>query len=149
MATEAQFNSIESLFDADLNDIADLAAFEVPPPGVYICNVSAEVKEINNTPAVTANFTVLETVELKDRDAKQTAAGTKFSVAFMLGKGISEGKLKQFLAPFAEHFGTSNVGQLVKDKLAEEVTVSIVLKNRKDKDDPERVYPDVREITVV
>lgn len=144
---EAQFGSLDDLFAASLDDIADLPSFELPPKGAYIGTVSLEIKEVNNKPAVEATFTVVETVELEDKDEQPAAAGTKFSSAFILGSNIAEGKLKQLLAPFAAHFQTKEVGALVRD-LVKDVTISFVLKHRKDKEDKEKFYPDVRNITV-
>lgn len=145
---EAQFANLDDLFAADLDDIADLPSFATPPKGSYIGRVTTDVKEINNKGAVEATFEVVETVELENPETDVApAVGTKFSTAFMLGNAISEGKLKQFLAPFAAHFDTTNVGQLVRDEI-KEVTIAFVLKHRVDKEDKEKVYPDVRMITV-
>jgi hypothetical protein len=147
---EAQFADIDALFAADLDDIADLPAFEVPPEGTYIGTVSCDLKEINKKSAVEAEFTVTETSELEDDSVTPCAQGTKFSVAFILGSNIAEGKLKQFLAPFAAHFGTTKVGELVRDRV-KDVTIAFTLKHRTNKkgDDPDRIYPDVRNVTVV
>lgn len=145
--TEAKFIDLDSLFAASLDDIADLASFETPPKGAYIGSVTTSTKEINGKPAVEAEFVVVETVELKDAADKAVASGTKFSTAFILGNAVSEGKLKQFLAPFAAHFGSNNIGQLVRDEI-KDVTISFTLKHRKDKEDKEKFYPDVGNITV-
>lgn len=144
---DAKFTDIDSLFSASLDDIADLPSFETPPKGAYILTVSTDVKEINKKPAVEASYTVVETVELENADEKPAVAGTKFSSAFILGNAVSEGKLKQFLAPFAAHFGTNNVGELIRDHI-KDVTISAVMKHRVDKDDREKIYPDVRNVTV-
>lgn len=145
--TEAKFADLDSLFSASLDDIADLASYETPPKGAYIAAVTTTSKEINNKPAVEAEFTIMETVELEDGADKPVANGTKFSTAFILGNAVSEGKLKQFLMPFASHFGSTNIGQLVRDEI-KEVTISFTMKHRKDKEDKEKFYPDVRNITV-
>ena len=144
---EAQFANLDDLFAASLDDIADLATFETPPKGSYILSVTTDVKEINKKPAIEAAFTVIETVELDNAADTPSKPGTKFSIAFMLGNPVSEGKLKQFLSPFAAHFGNTNVGQLVRDQI-KEVTVAAIMKHRKDKDDPEKVYADLRNVTV-
>lgn len=148
---EAQFGTdLDALFAASLDDIADLPTFEVPPQGTYICTVSLGIKEINKKPAVEAEFAVVSTEELEDTEVAEAAVGTKFSVAFILGSNIAEGKLKQFLAPFAAHFGTTNVGELVRDRV-KDMTIALTLKHRKNSkgDDPDRIYPDVRNVTVV
>lgn len=142
----AQFGNLDELFAANLDDIADLPSFETPAKGVYLASVSLDIKEINGKPAVEANFTIIETVELED-GGKPPTVGTKFSTAFMLGNPVSEGKLKEFLSPFSAHFNSKNVGELVRD-LIKDVTISFVLKHRKDKEDKEKFYPDVRNITV-
>lgn len=144
---EAQFANLDLLFAASLDDIADLASYETPPKGSYILTVTTDVKEINKKAAIEAAFTVVETVELDNAEDKACAVGTKFFVAFMLGNPVSEGKLKQFLAPFAAHFGTTNVGELVRDTI-KDVTVAAIMKHRKDKDDPEKLYADLRNVTV-
>lgn len=144
---EAQFDNLDSLFAASLDDIADLPSFETPPKGAYIATVTTSTKEINKKGAVEAEFTIVETVELEHADDKPVAPGTKFSTAFILGNPISEGKLKQFLAPFAESFGTTNIGQLVREEI-KDITIAFTLKHRVDKDDKEKFYPDVRNISV-
>lgn len=144
---EAQFANLESLFDADLADIADLASFETPPTGAYILKATTSTKDINKKPAVVADFEVVETVELKDSEAKQSVPGTRFSIAFILGNSVSEGRLKQFLAPFAEHFGVTNVGALIRDTI-KDVTIACSVTNRASKDDPEVIYAGVKNVVV-
>ena len=153
---EAQFKGLEDLFDADIEDIADLAAFEAPPPGAYVLKFNTETKEINDKPAVVANITVVETVELKiqDEDHKNyrppVKDGTMFSQAFILGNPISEGRLKQFLAPFAEHFGVKgkgSVGILVRDTIKDVVGAGTIT-NRASKDDPDIIYASVKNIQI-
>ena len=148
--TEAQFSDLDALFAAGLDDIADLPSFEVPPKGAYVCSVTTEIKEINKKPAIEAKFVVVETVELDDKDATPAAVGTEFSIAFILGSSFAEGKLKEFLAPFAAHFGTTGpgaVGQLVRDEI-KDVTVALTLKHRMGGEDKDKVYADVRNIMV-
>lgn len=153
---EAQFKGLEDLFDADLEDIADLAAFEAPPVGAYILKVSMDTKEINDKPAVVADFEVVETVELKVTDEEHknyrppVKDGTKFSQAFILGNAVAEGRLKQFLAPFGEHFnikGKGSVGILVRDTI-KEVQIACNVTNRASKDDPEIIYASVKNIQI-
>lgn len=153
---EAQFKGLEDLFDADIEDIADLPAFETPPPGAYLLGVVMTTKEINDKPAVVADITVVETVELKntDEDHKHYRApvkdGTKFSIAFILGNAVTEGRLKQFVAPFAEHFGIKgkgSMGILVRDTI-QNVTIAATITNRADKNDPDILYAGIKNIQV-
>lgn len=154
---EAQFKGLEDLFEADLEDIADLAGFETPPAGAYILTVSTETKEINDKPSVVANFKVEETVELKvDEEGKKgyrppVKDGTLFSTAFILGNSVAEGRLKQFLAPFSEHFGIKgkgSIGILVRDTI-KDVRIAAIVTNRADKDDPDVIYAGIKNIQVM
>lgn len=153
---EAQFKGLEDLFDADLEDIADLAGFETPPAGAYILKVSTETKEINDKPSVVANFEVIETVELKEKDESSkkyrppVQPGTMFSTAFILGNAVAEGRLKQFLAPFAEHFGIKgkgSIGVLVRDTI-KDVVVAATVTNKASKDDEDVIYAGIKNIQV-
>lgn len=143
----ALFDSLEDLFESDIDDLADLASFETPPKGAYVCTVTTIGKQINDKPAVEATFTVVETVELEDSNAIPVAVGTKFSTMYSIGNEVGIGKLKEFLKPFAAHYGTGKLGDLVRDHI-KETSVSLTMKHRKDKTDPEKVYADVRNITV-
>lgn len=154
---EAQFKGLEDLFDADLEDIADLAGFETPPAGAYILKATTETKDINDKPAVVVNFTVVETVELKEKDEGSkkyrppVKDGTLFSTAYILGNSVAEGRLKQFLAPFSEHFGIKgkgSVGILVRDTI-KDVTIAAIVTNRADKDDPDVIYAGIKNIQVL
>lgn len=152
---EAQFKGLEDLFDADLEDIADLAGFETPPAGAYILKVSTETKDINDKPSVVANFEVVETVELKAEEGKKgyrppVAPGTMFSTAFILGNPVAEGRLKQFLAPFGEHFGIKgkgSVGILIRDTI-KEVRIAATVTNRVSKDDEDVIYAGIKNIQI-
>jgi len=153
---DAQFKSLDDLFEADLEDIADLAGFETPPAGAYILSVTMETKEINDKPAVVANFTVLETVELKEKDEGSkkyrppVKDGTLFSTAFILGNSVAEGRMKQFLAPFSEHFGIKgkgSIGILVRDTI-KDVRIAATVTNRADKDDPDVIYAGIKNVQV-
>ncbi len=140
--------NIEDLFSANLDDLADLAAFETPPPGAYILRVSVEPKKINDKEAIEASFEVIETVELVDSsNTKPVANGTKFSTAFFLDNEFGVGNMKKFLQPFAQHFGHGSIGQLIREDI-KDLTISAILKNRKDKNDPDKVYASVSNISV-
>lgn len=145
---EAQFGTnLDALFGASLDDIADLASFETPKTGSYILKVSMDTKEINKKPAVVADFEVIETIELKNPEDAVSAPGTKFNIAFILGSKFSEGRLKQFLMPFGEHFNEKNVGTLIRDTV-KEVTIAANITNRADKDDPEKIYAGIKNVTI-
>lgn len=144
---DAQFANLEALFEADLSDIADLASFETPPTGSYVLKCSTSTKEINKKPAVVADFEVMETVELKDPESKASKDGTKFSIAFILGNAVAEGRLKQFCAPFAEHYGVTNMGALIRDTI-KDVVIAANVTNRASKEDPDVIYAGIKNVTI-
>lgn len=143
-----QFADINSLLGADLDDLADLAGFETPPPGSYILTAKFAVKKVNDKDSVEAQWEVVETVELENKEIQPVPPGTKFSTLFMLGHEMGVGNLKKTLKPFAAHFGTGNIGALIQEHLNEAVTVSATIKNRKDKEDPDKIYASVTNVTV-
>ena len=143
-----KFNTAADLFSTSIDDLADLAGFETPPAGSYVLTVDLDVKSIKGKDAVEASFTVVETVELDDEAAStRVADGTKFSTLFMLDNEYGVGNLKKFLAPFASHFGETNLGKLVSE-VVKNVTISGLVKTRKDKNDPDRLYGSVSNISI-
>lgn len=137
--------SIEDLFAASIDDIADLPSFEVPVKGSYIFDVSAEIKKVNDKDVVEASYVVVELVE-PAVPGETAVPGTKFSTIFMIDNEFGIGNLKKFLKPFADHFGNSNVGALIQE--IKTLRVAATLGHRKDKNDPDKVYALVSNITV-
>lgn len=142
------FTSTDELFAMSLDDLADLPSFETPPAGAYILDVSCDVKTINDKPAVEASFIVVETVELKDQNATPVADGTKFSTAFLLGNKYGVGNMKKFLKPFGAHFEENSIEKLVRD-VVKDVRIAATVTNRVDKEDPDKIYGGVKDITVM
>lgn len=152
-----KYNTLEALFGADLDEIADLPAFEVPPPGTYTLKVTTGTKKVNNKDTVNVDFEVVETVELKNKDEASenyrapVKDGTKFNTMFMIGGdkgGVSVGRLKQFLAPFAVALGTTKIADLVRDQI-KDIQIIAQITNRADKEDPEKLYAGVKVLEVV
>jgi len=136
------------LFQSGIDELADLPSFETPPPGSYVLEVSVDLKKINDKDAVEASITVVETLELANPGDVPVLVGTKFSTLFMIGNEFGLGNLKKFLKPFSEHYGEKNIGALVAH-LKDPVTITSLVKNRKDKNDPDKVYGSLTNIAVV
>jgi hypothetical protein len=134
-----------NLLAGTLDDIEDIPGFETPPPGSYILEVTTDVKEVKGKHCVEANFTVIETVELVDHDAKPVIPGTKFSTLFQLDNIYGKANLKKFMTPFADALGTRDMIQLVAG--IRQLRVSCSVGNRPDKNG-ERIYAEVGNITV-
>lgn len=138
--------NIDQLLASSLDDLDDLPSFEVPANGTYIVNVTTTIKEINKEQAVEAAYEVIEVVELADPADTPPVPGTKFSQLYTLNP-IGIGKLKEFCKPFAAHFNTPSIGELVKEHI-QDVRVAANVKRRPDKTDPEKVYASVKIISV-
>ncbi len=151
--TEQVAIPIEDLMDADLDNIADLAGFEIPPKGHYKLSISLEQKTVNDKPAISANATVLETLELADANETKCKEGTKFNVLFMMDNQWGQGAFKKFVMPIAKHLGVSKVSETI--KACQNITVAATLKhrgNKEDKDKPaeeKRWYADLQNVEVL
>jgi hypothetical protein len=137
-----------SLLERNLDDIEDLPSFEVPPKGTYQFLVSGLTKKVNEKPAVAFDLEVINTIELQDKTEKPVVDGSKTGVLFFLDNEFGLGNMKKFLAPFAAHFGTNNVKELVKEKI-QNVQVTCTLDHQKDKQDPTKVYARPKNIVVI
>lgn len=146
LARNAAITTMDQLLSASLDDLDDLPSFDCPPPGVYVVSVSTDQKEVNKKDAIEASYTVTEVIELSDPNSTPPVAGSKFSTLFTLNE-YGVGKLKEFAKPFGDKFGTRNVGELVRDHI-KDVMCTVSVKNRKDKEDPDKVYPIVKVIQI-
>lgn len=140
------------ILDKQLDDIEDLAGFEVPVNGRYGMDMTAAVKPINDKPAVELSFTVTDLVEQQKEEDKPTAIGTKFSLLFFLAGEedavkMSLGRLKELMVPVGEHFGTSNLKEIL-GKLVDPLNVEGTVKRRYDKEDKEKIYGSVKSLSV-
>ena len=146
MATQQQQANL-SLLDMSIDDIDDLPGFEVPVNGIYTMKFSTGTKVINNKDCIESNFEVIECNEQNDPNEPATKAGTKFSMLTMLDNDIALGKFKELVAPIAVHFGERNLLKLVTDVCKDLIIVGKV-KRRADKEDKEKFYASVTDVTV-
>ncbi len=150
-ATEMSNELDLSLLDMDLEEIADLPGFAVPPNGEYILKMTCETKEVNKRKALETSFEVVECLKQDDDTEPAGKIGDKFSMLFFLENDdpeklkITFGKLKELVAGVAESTGISNVGLLVRDVLASTV-VQATVKRRVDKDDKDKIYATVKNL---
>lgn len=153
----SSINNIDDLFSASMDDIADLPPVGVPPSGHYNLLVSASRKQSDKEGGgeyILISFKVTAINELKDpAEADQAAIGMQFSN--MTSALTKEGKvneygmgiLKELVAPFAAHFGSSNFGEAI--LAMDKVECCATLKRTQDKKDKERFNFRLAEITVL
>lgn len=139
------------ILDQDLEDLPDLAGFDVPVNGQYLLELSTSVKEVNEKPAVEVNYVVRQCIKQdKDTDVP-TPIETQFSQLFFLkGKEtavkMSLGKLKTLFAGLTEIAGTANLKALIEFFKANPTMVNATVKRVVDKEDKERFYARVKNV---
>jgi hypothetical protein len=153
----SQINTMDDLFAAGMDDIADLPPVGVPPSGHYNLLVTAQRKQSDKEGGgeyVLVNFKVTAINEVKNpEEADQAAIGLQFSN--MTSPVTKEGKyneygmgiLKELVAPFAAHFGSANFGEAL--VAMDKVECCATLKRTQDKKDRERFNFRLSDITVL
>lgn len=140
------------LLDSSVSDLADLKAFEPFPTGSYKLELDWEQKEINDNPALIVKLKNLEVLELASNDSKPPEVGATTDIAIILktkkGKRneVGEGRLKQVLAVLQPVFGGATVGEVIKNSKG--ATIAATLTVKKDKNDEDKKYNQIKSITV-
>jgi hypothetical protein len=144
-------DKVASLLDSNLDDLADLPEFKVPPAGAYNATIlSIEEKEIGSHPAVEMKFKLLETLELASPTDAPVENGTECGVAFMLDNEFGVGALKAALKPLATAFGTSTSREtMAAAKGASIMLVTKVRQGKKGTDSEDKTYLGLHKIEVL
>jgi hypothetical protein len=144
--TESALDQMSDLLDANLDDLEDLPEFKPFQPGAHKVVASFEEKTINDQQAVELSFKLIETLELSDPQAEVDAPGMECSMAFFLENEFARGNLKKCALPFGAALGLGTIREIVEG--VKEVECLILTTLRKDKNDPDRFYLNVKEIQV-
>lgn len=139
------------LLDMNLDDLADLPEFIVPPAGAYQATIiSLESKKIGDHPAVEVKFKLNTVEELSDPSEAPPASGTECSTSFMTDNEFGIGALKALLKPLATHFGTRSANEtMAAAKGAEVLLVTKVRKGKKGTDSEDKRYLAVHKVDVL
>ena len=140
-------NDISSILDATLDDIADLPAFEIFHPGAHRATVHFSEKKIGEHPAVEMKLKLVETMELTDPTQTPQEPGTGASLAYMLDNEFGLGNLKAALKPLGAATGQVQLREIM--EAAEGLECMVVISHRKDKNDPDKVYMQLKKIEVL
>lgn len=139
---------INALLDAKLDDLEDLPEFKPFAAGTHKVLVSLAIKDINDDKAIEMAIKAIETLELanptKDENIKE---GDTTSVLFMLNNEIGRGKLKAIAKPLGASLGVSGLGEVVEQ--TKDIECLIVSSVRVDKQDPDRLYMNIKTLEVV
>lgn len=145
------------LLDISIEDIETLPGYETPYPGDYILKMTSALKKVNTSVVVETAFEVVSCVKKNDDADPDSPVGTKFSNIYTIVSGKSDpeqklnaeklgkGKLKELLIDVAEATGQTNLAVLVRDVVGSAI-VAATVNRRKDKEDPEKFYPVVKNL---
>lgn len=139
--------NIGSMLDETLDDLEDLPAFKPFSAGAHQCKATFDQKEINSKPAIELSFKLVETLELTNPQDEASAPGDTCSTMFMLDNEFGRGNLKKCATPFGEALGLGTIREIVEG--VKDVDCVILTSVRKDKNDPDKLYLNVKEIQVV
>lgn len=137
---------LNSLLDANLDDLADLPEFGVYPAGVHKVIIKWESKEVAGHPCVELKMKAIETEELSNPEADQPlTAGAEGNVLYMLDNEFGQGNLKKVIKPLAAATGQSTLSGAM--EASNDMEVSVVTKVRTNKDKTQS-YTDVTKIII-
>ncbi len=140
-------SELDALLDVTLDDLADLPSFEPYAPGAHRVLATFSTKEINGKNAVELSFKMLECMELVNENDEAPKEGDESNTMFMLDNEFGQGNLKKCAVPFAAALNISTIREVVEQ--VKDVECLIVTSLRKDKNDPDKKYLQVKEIQVV
>jgi hypothetical protein len=148
---------IDALMNASMDDIEDLPPVGVPPTGHYNLSISAErvkPEEAGKNEYIRFSYVVEAVNEVKNPEEEgQAAVGMKFSQIFSPFKkdgsvnDFGIGFLKEAVAPFSAHFGTSSMGETIAQ--IDKVSVGASLTRRADKKDADRFNFTLKDVVIL
>lgn len=145
------------ILDVSIDDIEDLPSFDCPLNGSYqlLVNASTIVFEgkdgKEDKDAVKFDYEITQVIEVAPGQVGQEPKeGDKFSELFGLANEEGIKYLKKAILPYAAHFGTNNLRELVTEKIANLVITATIKGRRAGRDaaDPEKRYAQVSNVTL-
>lgn len=152
------FENIDALLGASMDDLDDLPPQGVPPSGHYNLTMTTSIEDFEKDgeirKMIVASYVVDAINELKDEtEADEVAVGQQFRETFFLLKkdgtknvfGI--GTLKERLKPLAERFGTSNIGDLINQ--TKQVAITATIKRKASKKDADQYNMQMKDMVLL
>lgn len=137
-------SDLDALLDATLDDLDDLPSFEPYPAGVHRVLASMETDTVNDKPVIKLNFKYVENIELANPQDEAPKEGDTANVMFMLDNEYGIGNFKLCAAPFKEALGFTTNREIVEG--VQEIDCAIVTGLRRDKNDKEKFYMNIKQI---
>jgi len=144
-------SDLDNLLDATLDDLDDLPSFAPFPAGAYRAMANMEAADVSKKlgkPCVELSFTLLEVVEAADPNGVAAKEGDTSNTLFMLDNEFGQGAFKKHATPIGQALGCGKLSEIVEQCTDIEVMI-IVGTPRKDKNDPDKLYLNLKELAVV
>ena len=126
--------SLDSLFDTELDDLADLPSFAVPPAGSYIASIKKwEAKDVAGHPSWEITFNLKEVAELVNVNDVAPEPNSECSVLYMMDNDIGQGHYKEFAAPFAAAAQSGSPRVYVPASIGMEIMLTTKVRQNKEK----------------
>lgn len=156
--TELQFDDVDALLNASMDDLDDLPPTGVPPTGHYNLTMTMSVEDVEKEgetrKVIFAQYVVDAINELKDEDERaEVAIGQQFREGFYLLKKNGEkntfgiGTLKERLKPMRERFGTDNIGALINE--CKQIAITASVKRRVNKANEDQYNMQMKDIVLL
>lgn len=148
---------LDTLLDQDLSEIADLPTFEIPPKGFYRLLVSkVEEKTVDlsggkgKAPVIQFDYQVVEPLELEDESERELVkVGQNFSESYFFHNDPEKTKqaIKTTFKAVGESLGCKTLKELVEKLQGCEIAATV--NHRKDKNDSEKIYAQIRNAQIL
>jgi hypothetical protein len=148
--TEVKKEFTSVTMDTDLEDIPDLPSFSVWPTGSYAVVIDKwEEKEVADNAGLEITFKLVEKLEVTEEvsESEMPKEGDSMSMFYNFDNEFGGGNLKKFLKPFSEHFGAKRVGEILEQ--INGTACMIVSKRKPSKKDPEKMFADIKQVSIL
>lgn len=140
--------NVDDLLDSTLDDLEDLPSFAPFPAGVHHVKVTLEQKEVAGHPSVEVSCEMVETKELANpTDDTAPKPGDKAGTLCMLDNEFGRGNLKLLATPIGQSLGVSSIREVIEQ--ATDIECLIVSTVKKDKNDPDTLRMNIKELEVI
>lgn len=136
--------SMDSLLDSNLDDFADLPEFVTPPSGTYTTKVNFSTKVVNDKPGIEVKLTILAVNELNNPEDTPPADGSVASQFFFMDNEFGQGAFKKCTANLKAATGSVTIRDIITN--CDGMECVTVTSTRKDKNDKEKLYLNIKDM---
>jgi len=146
MLEENAVMALDDLLDATLDDLEDLPAFTPFPHGAYKVSASMSLKEIGTKTGVELELILLEVIEMANPEDVEPRPGDRATALYFLDNKFGVGNFKKHAIVFGAALGVSNNREIIEQ--TKSIECSVFTSTRADRNDPSKVYLEVKEVII-